>query len=69
MSHPIEVPLSPEQVEMYRELNGEARRTQEAVSIFCAAILRGKGIVSAVNIQLVGTTLVGEVPDPPKVEP
>jgi len=70
MSQPVEVPLSPDQVALWRALVATAQQAQAHVNLFADTLFRGRGVTEARNIQLVGDRLVGEVADDlPKVAP
>jgi hypothetical protein len=65
MSTPFTVPLTPEQLGLYLELTRDLKEAQERVNLFCAAVLGGKGITRAINVQLVNEALMGETPESP----
>lgn len=68
MSTPVHVPLSSEQIGLYQDLARNAKSAQDLLNVFCTTVLCGRGITNAVNVQVVGSALVGEIPEPGKPE-
>ncbi len=69
MSTPVEVPMSEQQRELYAQLLSDVQRAQSHYLLFCETVFRGIGVAGVQNIQRLNGKLMGEIPDPPKVEP